>query len=371
MFRHRLNNLGRHCLMLVSTRWGMAGSAVVAIWVVVAAAGGPRPVRVFLVVAAVTAFVVSSQRLSAGRQLASLRQEAEPANQKTAPGEIVRPSPELSELQLLKVAPDAQVLLRMHYSELARRGSPLPAFSDVEFRCRSQNGEDGILLYIFGLLGTTNRRVVEICAGDGLECNAANLMTAHGWQALLIDGDPANVARGRAFYSTCPDTWVAPPVMEHAWITADNVNDVVSRRGFAGPIDLLSLDIDGNDYWIWKALDCIEPRVVVLEFNASCGPERSVTMAYRPDYRLDLTSMPYRCGASLPAFVKLAKSKGYRLVGVQSLGFNAFFIRNGLGDDLLPERTPRECFDRNERLRQWDEGWLQTILSGAETWVDV
>ncbi len=264
-----------------------------------------------------------------------------------------------------------QVLLRLKFHELARSGVHLPAFSDVEFRCYSQNGEDGILLYIFSLLGTTNRRVVEICAGDGIECNAANLIINHGWQGLLMDADADHVARGRAFYSTCRTTWVSPPTFINAWLTAENVDALVAGKGFGGPIDLLSLDVDGNDYWIWRALTCITPKVVVLEFCANCGPEISLTMAYQPDFRLDLAVQPYRCGASLPAFVKLAKQKGYRLVGIQSLGFNAFFVRNGVGDALLPERSVRECYEQNERLRIWSPAWLDEMLSGTQRWEEV
>jgi hypothetical protein len=259
----------------------------------------------------------------------------------------------------------------LKYQDLARSGIGLPDFSDVEFRCYSQNGEDGILLYIFSLLGTTNRRVVEICAGDGIECNAANLIINHSWQGLLFDGDADQVARGRAFYSTCRTTGVAPPALVNAWVTAENVDALVADAGFGGPIDLLSLDLDGNDYWIWKAVDGIRPRGVVLEFNALCGPERSLTMSYQPDFRLDLTKQPYRCGASLPAFVKLAREKGYRLVGVQSLGFNAFFVQDGLEEKLLPERSARDCYERTPRLRAWQPAWLDTILAGEQPWEDV
>jgi hypothetical protein len=265
----------------------------------------------------------------------------------------------------------AQVLLRLKYQDLARRRTDLPEFSDVEFRCYSQNSEDGILLYIFSLLGTTNRKAVEICAGDGIECNAANLIINHGWQGLLIDGDADQVARGKAFYTTCRNTWVSPPTFINAWITAENVNDLIAGNGFHGPIDLLSLDVDGNDYWIWKALTCTTPRVVVLEFNAACGPEQSLTISYQPDFRLDLTVQPYACGASLPAFVKLARSKGYRLVGLQSLGFNAFFVRDGLGEALLPERSVQECFDRSERLRNWAPASLEAMLSAPQKWEHV
>ena len=264
-----------------------------------------------------------------------------------------------------------QILLRLKFRDLARSGAEMPEFADIEFRCYSQNGEDGILHYIFSLIGTTNRRVVEICAGDGIECNAANLLVNHGWQGLLIDGDAEQLARGRDFYSTCRTTWVSPPTLLNAWVTAENVNALVAGQGFTGPIDLLSMDIDGNDYWVWTALACVSPRVVVLEFNAGCGPERSVSMSYAPDYRVDLAAPLHRCGASLPAFVKVARQKGYRLVGIQSLGFNAFFVKDGLGESLLPGRSARECYERTPRMVGWTPAWLDEILSGKETWEDV
>jgi hypothetical protein len=91
-----------------------------------------------------------------------------------------------------------RILLRLQYQDLVRRGIGLPEFQDVEFRVLSQNTEDGILHYIFSLLGTTNRHVVEICAGDGIECNAANLIVNQGWRGLLFDGDAQQVERGRA-----------------------------------------------------------------------------------------------------------------------------------------------------------------------------
>ena len=264
-----------------------------------------------------------------------------------------------------------QVLLRLQYRDLVRRSATLPELPDVEFRCYSQNGEDGVLLYMFSLLGTTNRRVVEICAGDGFECNAANLIINHGWHGLLLDGDADQVARGTSFYATCRNTWVSPPTFVNHWITAENVETIVAGHGFGGPIDLLSLDVDGNDYWIWKALDRVTPRIVVLEFNALCGPERSLTISYHPDFRLDLAVRPYRCGASLSAFVKLGESKGYRLVGVESRGINAFFVRDGLGEEFLPRRSVRECYDQTERLRLWHPASLDSLLSGTQAWQEV
>jgi hypothetical protein len=265
----------------------------------------------------------------------------------------------------------SQILLRLQYQDLARRGVALPDFADVEFSNTSQNGEDGILHYIFSLIGVTNRAAVEICAGDGLQCNAANLIINQGWQGLLIDGDEVQLSAGRSFYSTCPTTWLSPPTLLGAWVTAENVNALVTGHGYSGSIDLLSLDLDGNDYWVWKALDCVTPRVVVLEFNAACGPERSMSIAYQPDFRLDFSVQPYRCGASLPAFAKLARSKGYRLVGVESNGVNAFFVRDGVGELLVPERSVQALFAQTERLKRWHASSLDLMLSGEQPWVDV
>ena len=195
------------------------------------------------------------------------------------------------------------------------------------------------------------------------ECNAANLIINHGWQGLLFDGDADNVTRGRAFDGTHPKTKTSPPQFVHAWITAENVNDLVSQAGFRRPHRFRpSLDVDGNDYWFLKALTCVAPSVIVVEFNAACGPDRAVTMPYTPAYRLDLTTYPYRCGASLAAFTGLAHPP-YRLVGVQSNGFNAFFVRNGLGYPALPERSPQDCYRLNPRLAPWRQAQLDEILS--------
>jgi hypothetical protein len=263
-----------------------------------------------------------------------------------------------------------QLLLSDVYHELMRQKAPLPDLPDTEFRCFSQNGEDGILLYLFSLVGTTNKKAVEICAGSGIECNTANLIINHGWFGLLLDGDEQDIALGKRFYSRCRDTLVSPPTLVAAWITVDNINALVSENGFAGDIDLLSLDMDGVDYWIWRALACIRPRVVVLEFNAAWGPLRAVTVPYKPAFRLDFSKQPFCCGASLAAFVKLGQERGYRLVGTHRLGFNALFLRSDIGGDLFPEISPVKCFERHRVLRNWSPTWVPSIAERPE-WGDV
>jgi hypothetical protein len=233
-----------------------------------------------------------------------------------------------------------QILLSLKYQELARSGH-LPDWHDVEFRCFSQNGEDGLLLYVFALIGTTSRRCVEMCAGDGIECNTANLLVNHRWVGLLIDGDGDNVARGQAFYHACRDTFSFPPKFRQAWISAENVNTLLRDNGFGGDLDLLSIDLDGMDYWVWKALDCTAPRVVIVEYESGWGPTEALTRPYQANFQADFLPS---AGASLAALAKLGAEKGYRLVGCNSSGVNAVFVRQGIADDLLPAVDPRDCF---------------------------
>lgn len=254
----------------------------------------------------------------------------------------------------------AQIQLRLRYRDLVARGAQLPSFEDVEYRAYSQSGEDGILWFLFSVLGTTNHRSVELCAGDGIECNSANLIVHDAFDALLVDGDAKLVDRGRRYYAVCPETRRLPPKFLHAWVTRDGVDQLVSQAGFAGDIDLLSVDLDGVDWWIWKALTVVQPRVVVLEYNNRWSEEHSVTVPYRDDFA---TADPGPLGAgwfgaSLPAFVKLGRDKGYRLVGANRVNTNAFFFRDDVGLALFPEVTAADClaspYARHQQATKFD-----------------
>ncbi|HMD46990.1 MAG TPA: hypothetical protein VKG43_12560 [Acidimicrobiales bacterium] len=234
-----------------------------------------------------------------------------------------------------------QHLLRLQYRNLIDTGRPLPPFGDIEMRFYSQNGEDGIIQLLVAAVETDTKRSVEICAGDGIECNTANLLVNHGWTGLLVDGGEELVTRGREFYEWGPDTFSHPPTLRRAWVTAENVNQLVREADFDGEIDLLSLDLDGVDYWIWKALDCVRPRIVVAEFNDAWGPNESVTVPYDPQFAWQPGSV--YLGASLAAMCKLGAEKGYRLVGTQRYGFNAFFVRDDLAGDTLLTVKPEDC----------------------------
>ena len=237
-----------------------------------------------------------------------------------------------------------KLLLEGYRSE---SGSPQRrSFRDVGFGVYSQHDEDGILLYIFGLIGMNTYRSVEICAGDGIECNTANLLLNHRWTGLLVDGNAENVRRARDFYRTRPETRHWPPDIVQAWLTRENINEVILNAGYSGEIELLSLDVDGVDFWIWEALSVVHPRVVVLEYNHLLGPNVSLSVPYRPDFVAEFTKYGSDyAGASLQAFIGSGRRKGYRFVGTNAIGTNAFFVGNEISPTLLPEADPLEAFN--------------------------
>jgi hypothetical protein len=233
----------------------------------------------------------------------------------------------------------AQRLLFAEYARRTRSGEPLPDLSYSGFRIFSQADEDGILLYLFSVLGMGSRICADFAYGSPHGANTTNLLCNWGWDGLLVESDPELVAAAEAFFRSHPGTCVYPPRVVNAWVTAENVNELFSRNGFDDAIDLLSIDLDGVDYWIWKALDIVQPRVVVVEFQDIWGPDTAVTVPYDPAF----TAEGDYVGASLNAFVKLGRDKGYRLVGANHYGYNAFFVRNGQGDELLPEVSSASC----------------------------
>jgi hypothetical protein len=240
-----------------------------------------------------------------------------------------------------------QLLLSIKYRELAELRKNSLSFSDVSFNEYSATGEDGILLYIFSIIGSTNRKLVDIGAAGINGSNTVNLILNHNFSGLLIDGDEKSIRRARGFFEFQQANLGLTLLAK--FLTAENINGLLLENGLEGEIDLLCIDIDGIDYWIWKAIDVVDPRVVVVEYQDILGPDRSCTVPYRQNF--DLRSYPVNretnnyCGASLRAFTKLANSRGYRLVGCNSTGWNAFFVKNGIGEDLLPEVSIESCFE--------------------------
>lgn len=285
-------------------------------------------------------------------------------------GRMARPVVNQLELaagrKLLNNEAVAQKLLVQQYRALAAKGREwLPTFSEVGFRKYSQFEEDGILLFIFALVPPLNRKCVEICAGSGRECMTANLIINHGWWGYLFDGNEHSVQAGRQFFSACPDTFFAPPRFTQAWITAENVNEVIERAGAKGAIDLLSLDVDGIDYWLWKAISVVQPTVVVCETHNMIPADRALTIPYNPEFTFQ--SEDFR-SASLAAMCKLGREKGYRLIGTHRFGFNAFFLKNGIGEEFFPEVDPAACLNDPVTTQLRADRWPEVEKM---SWVEV
>ncbi len=236
-----------------------------------------------------------------------------------------------------------------HCPDLLAPGYELP-FHAHEFGCFSQNGEDGLILFLLSRTGAGRHFVVEIGIEDGRECNSANLILNLGWQACLIETSAQWVKSAERYFRDCrADQRVT---LLHAPASAENINDLLAQGQVPEEIDVLSIDIDSNDYWLWSAIDTIMPRIVVIEYNASFGPDRSVTVPY------DTSPAPrpqFYHGASLLALCRLGRGKGYILAGCDSRGVNAFFVREDLavngGIPAVPHTTAfRPHFRRSRRF---------------------
>ena len=235
----------------------------------------------------------------------------------------------------------------------------LPKIIDTGFKVYSQFDEDGILLYIFSLIGFTNRKVVEICCGHGAECNTANLIINHACYGLLFDGDENNIQAATNFFRNNKSTWILPPICKHAWITKDNINHLIEEEGFSGDVDLLSLDIDGIDYYIWESLRIISPSVFVCECHNIVPDDMAITIPYKVDFSYkakDNYHVEFHSASPL-AMIKLSKEKGYRLIGSHKYGFNLVFMRNDIGNNYFPEVSLNEISNNQYTIIAKETRW--------------
>lgn len=124
-------------------------------------------------------------------------------------------------------------------------------------------------------------------------------------------------------------------------ITAENINDLFSKYNVPYDLDFISIDIDFNDFYVWRALDeKYKPSLVVIEFNCSLGPNDDKTVVYDPNYYHDGTDYH---GASITALYLLARSKGYSLIHCDCHGVNCFFAR----DEILNELSAKGITFKN------------------------
>jgi hypothetical protein len=223
-----------------------------------------------------------------------------------------------------------------------------------EYRIFSQTGEDGILLWILSQIGVTTNTFVEFGIGSGRECIVANLVLNYGWHGLMMDGSKQNIASAKSFFKYLM-SWPEYEKLDirKEFVTKENINSLIESSSAAKGADILSIDIDGNDYWVWEAITVIDPRIVVIEYNATFGATRSVTVPYKADFdAYKENPLGLYHGASLEALVRLAKNKGYRFIGCNSFGVNAFFVKESRAGSLLASTAKQAFYDNGHKLKR-------------------
>jgi hypothetical protein len=219
---------------------------------------------------------------------------------------------------------ERNILLQAKFLSDQRRKGKIAHLRDAEFRVFSQWGEDGIIDWLISRIPEINKSFLEFGVQNYRESNTRYLLMAQNWRGLVMDGSMAHIEdiRSQDIY------WRHELQAKCAFIDRDNINDLIAESGLKGEIGLMSIDIDGNDYWIWQAIEVVSPAIVVCEYNAVLGDILPLTIPYAADfYRTRFHHSNLYFGASIRALVQLGESKGYVFVGTTSTGCNAFFVR--------------------------------------------
>jgi hypothetical protein len=195
------------------------------------------------------------------------------------------------------------------------------------YKIYSQNDEDGIIREIFNRIGHTNKTFIEFGVGDGLENNTLALLL-EDWSGLWIEGSKKNTKKIMAGFPTAIRKKRLNVI--NSFITKNNINELISSAVREDEVDLLSIDIDGNDVHIFEAITCIKPRVVVIEYNAKFPPPIMFCVDHDETYVLKGDGC---LGASLKYLERIFSEKNYNLVGCNLNGSNAFIVLKDLTND--------------------------------------
>ena len=216
---------------------------------------------------------------------------------------------------------------------------------EAEFQTFSQWGEDGIIQWLINNISISREIFIEFGTQNYLESNTRFLLMHNNWAGLIIDGSKENMD----FVRQDPIYWQYNIKAVQQFITAENINDIFKENGVTGKIGLLSVDIDGNDYWVWKAIDCVEPDIVICEYNPRFGKDRAVTIPYDASWtRFKVHPSGIYFGASIKALTQLANEKGYALVAGNKHAANLFFVKRELLNDVVKEKSIDEVYHKNQ-----------------------
>jgi hypothetical protein len=229
-----------------------------------------------------------------------------------------------------------------------------------EFQVFSQWGEDGIVQFLISNIEIEKKIFVEFGVEDYKQANTRFLLINNNWSGLVIDGSEENVSRIKSDYVY----WNYNLKAVTSFVTKENINSLLKENGLSGEIGLLSIDIDGNDYWVWDSIDVINPTIVVVEYNYRFGHDAVTTIPYDANFERSKThfSMIY-FGASLRALCRLGDQKGYAFVGCCGNGVNSFFVRRDKLPPHIKETKPEDAFVLGNFCEARDENGTQIKLS--------
>ena len=255
-----------------------------------------------------------------------------------------------------------KILLGKILIENLRNKKNIDKLSEVEFKVFSQFGEDGIIQYLINNIPLKNKIFIEFGVQDYKESNTRFLLINNNWNGLLIDSDEKsiNYVKNDDIY------WKHDIKAVCEFITKENINSIFISNGFEGDISLLSIDIDGNDYWVWEAIEVVNPRIVICEYNSVFGCKDAVTIPYEPNFnRTKAHFSNLYFGASLPALCYLANKKGYIFIGCNNDGNDAFFIRNDFAK-FFKKVTVKEGYVMSNIRDSRNEKGKLTYISGED-----
>lgn len=232
---------------------------------------------------------------------------------------------------------------------------------DYEFKVFSQWGEDGIIQYLTKSIEIKNRTFIEFGVQDFFESNCRFLMMKDNWKGFVIDGSKNKILGLKKSYFY----WKYQLDAVDRFITKENINDIVAQSGFEEDLGILSVDLDGNDYYILQAITKFKPRILICEYNAVFGGSRKITVPYQPDFKR--TKAHYSnlyFGASLAAMTQLADEKGFALVGTNTAANNAFYVRKDLLNDKVRVLSVAEAYSPSNFRESRDEHGNFTYVTG-------
>jgi hypothetical protein len=218
--------------------------------------------------------------------------------------------------------------------------------NDYEFKIFSQWGDDGIIQYLIKNIHIANEIFIEFGVEDFQESNGRFLMMNNNWKGFVMDGSEENMKRlkKQRWY------WKYALTEKAVFIDRENINSLMSETGFSN-IGLLSIDIDGNDAFIFDTMDLkiLNPSIIITEYNAVFGKERLISVPYDKSFirhKKHFTNLYY--GASLPALTYIANKKGYALIGCNMAGNNAYYVRRDLLNEKIREKNVQEAYTKSK-----------------------